>query len=117
MPDREKVKKGLECCLVSDEDYSCDKCPYRATEDERKVIDWRCHLEELRSDVLELLREQEPVPPWSRIEVTPEGTSFVIDCGACKTELARVQRGVPLKDVQENVKYCIRCGKAMKWDD
>lgn len=62
MPDRKKTIKGLECCLVSDEDwfYHCDECPYRATEDERKVIDLRCHLEELRSDALELLKEQEP---------------------------------------------------------
>lgn len=61
MPDREKVMKGLECCLVLGEDmlYRCDECPYRATEDERKVIDWRCHLEELRSDALELMKGQE----------------------------------------------------------
>lgn len=62
MVNREKVLKGLECCLVFDEDwlYHCDECPYRATEDERKVIDWCCHLEELRKDALELLKEQEP---------------------------------------------------------
>lgn len=60
MPDREKVLKGLECCLVSEEYYQCEKCPYRATEDERKVIDWCCHLGELRKDALELLKEQEP---------------------------------------------------------
>ena len=62
MSDREKVIKGMECCLVFGEDllYKCDECPYRATEDERKVIDWRCHLKELRKDALELLKAQEP---------------------------------------------------------
>lgn len=59
MSDREKVTKGLECCLISEDDYKCDECPYRATEDERKAIDWRCHLEELRKDALKLLKGQE----------------------------------------------------------
>lgn len=68
-------------------------------------------------DVLELLKVQEPVPPWSKIEVTPEGTSFVINCGVCHTELVRIQRGEPLfDDMQENVKYCIRCGRGLKWE-
>lgn len=78
---------------------------------------WECDFIRVSfENALELLKAQEPVPPWSRIEVTPEGTSFVIDCGACKTELVRVQRGAPFNDVQENVKYCIRCGKAVKWN-
>lgn len=63
MPDREKVINGLECCLEFCEHlvYKCDECPYRATEDERNVIDWRCHLKELRKDALELLKAQESI--------------------------------------------------------
>ena len=108
MADRGKVLKGLECCLVFGEDllYRCDKCPYRATEDERKVIDWRCHLKELRSDALELLKEQEPVEPIPYDFDTPVTTVMrCYKCGCCNAEITA---GNP---------YCWHCGRAVKWDD
>lgn len=101
MNDMEKVIKGLECCLIFDEDwfYHCDECPYRATEDERKVIDWCCHLEELRKDALELLKEQEPVEPQYEM-ICGDKVAF---CGNCDTYLG-------------SVKYCPTCGRPVKWD-
>ena len=47
MADREKVIRGLECCLSAWR--KCDKCPYKPP---------RC--EDLRRDALELLAETEP---------------------------------------------------------
>lgn len=109
MPDREKVIKGLECCLVFGEDllYKCDECPYRATEDERKVIDWRCHLEELRKDALELLKGQEPLTIQSgRID---EIYNNIAECPECGMEWAMW--------LPDKMRYCPGCGKAVKWSD
>lgn len=50
MPDREKVIKGLECCIKRDPDDQtrCGECPYESA----------C-LNRLKIDALELLKEQE----------------------------------------------------------
>jgi hypothetical protein len=54
---REKVIRGLECCITCDPDGSreCKKCPYR-----RKGITNEPCFNALHADVLALLREQEP---------------------------------------------------------
>jgi len=57
MIDREKVIKGLECCILSDEECEClDECPYHddcwETDCELGYI--------LKKDALKLLKEQEP---------------------------------------------------------
>ena len=58
--DRDKVMKGLECCLRgSDWEKMCDECPYEATEEEKWQIDWDCHLDQLRKDALALLKWKE----------------------------------------------------------
>ena len=49
--DREKVIKGLECCLPA-HDPDCDLCPYDS-------VDLRCRAN-LRDNVMELLKAQEP---------------------------------------------------------
>lgn len=57
---REKVIRGLECCLTDDEGYYlCEKCSYAATDEDRTHVDWACHKTELRMDALELLKAQE----------------------------------------------------------
>lgn len=109
MSDREKVLKGLECCLVFGEDllYKCDECPYRATEDERKVIDWRCHLEELRKDALELLKGQEAVEPktghWIESKCLDECFWVCSECNFSSEAMA----------APELYKYCPNCGTKM----
>ena len=52
MVNREKVIKGLEEC--NQYGSNCKACPYYDPED-----DGGCHSEELMSDALELLKEQE----------------------------------------------------------
>lgn len=54
---REKVIRGLECCITCDPDGSreCKKCPYR-----RKGITNEPCFNALHADVLVLLKEQEP---------------------------------------------------------
>lgn len=110
MPDRKKAIKGLECCLVFGEDllYRCDECPYRATEDERKVIDWRCHLEELRKDALELLKLQEPLVIRKKIadEILDD---YIAECPECGMVWSMWH--------SEKMRFCPGCVKAVKWDD
>ena len=53
MTQREKVIKGLECCVAYD--YKCNDCPYQddgGTED-------GCYSDELKTDALALLKEHE----------------------------------------------------------
>ena len=55
MPDREKVIKGLECCIED----GCRDCPYF-----KKCDMFDGYLSEtLLKDVLEVLKEQEAVKP------------------------------------------------------
>ena len=51
MNDREKVIKGLECCIIrySDDYARCDECPYESACGKR-----------LKQDALALLKAQEP---------------------------------------------------------
>ena len=62
MPDREKVIKGLGCCIYSEEECECpEDCPY--VDDDMS----ECQAKVMR-DALELLKEQqeqldELVPP------------------------------------------------------
>lgn len=60
MADRGKVIKGLECCILSDEECEClDECPYHddcwETDCELGYI--------LKKDALKLLKEQEAEKP------------------------------------------------------
>ena len=92
MPDREKVIKALECCLGTQD---CDvepneECPYNGM--------FLCATA-LHFDVMELLEEQEPVPPI-RINTNHEQSWKCGKCGAL---------------INTFFKYCHECGQAVKW--
>jgi hypothetical protein len=53
MPDREKVIKGLTACRKT----FCESCPYNATD--VKNTNPICLINEMLSDALDLLKEQE----------------------------------------------------------
>ena len=95
MADREKVIKGLECCIKRDPDDKtrCGECPYEGA----------C-LNRLKSDALALLKAQEPVEPVFHANITLE--SSVWRCGACNVAL-----------LFRDQNYCHSCGKPVKWDD
>ena len=93
--NREKVIKGLECCLGSND---CDiepeeDCPYKGM--------CLCAMA-LRLDVLALLKEQEAVKPKSKVRhgAYPQIQHF---CGNCNSML----HGKP--------KFCSECGKGVLW--
>ena len=100
MVDREKVKKGLECCKASTNDdpfQRCSECPYNdisiSVQDCRSV---------LSADALELLKEQEAVEP--EVEVLNE-IDRLYRCPKCHKCF-----------FYEKQKYCEQCGQAVKWD-
>ena len=95
MLDREKVIKGLELCEIGtgEKCFETD-CPYYYKE---------C-TEDLKNDILELLKEQEAVKPKSKVR---HGAYAQIQhfCGNCMTML----HGKP--------KFCSECGKPVLWEE
>lgn len=91
MADREKVIKGLECCLAV---TKCRQCPYYSGNDP-----W-CGITTLLEDALELLKAQEPVVP----KKAGDGLTHWNACGACGGAI----------DPGDN--YCRHCGRAVSWD-
>jgi hypothetical protein len=98
MADYEKVIKGLECCLGSND---CDiepkeDCPYKGM--------CLCAMA-LGLDVLALLKEQEAVEPkktaYQRVDHT---IAYRYRCGTCDMSIF------------PSYKYCPFCGQAVKWD-
>ena len=105
MADREKVIKGLECC--SDTEYDCalqNDCPYGRNYGEECML-------ELKKDVLELLKEQEPVAPYMDYD-----GQDVWRCGSCGATLFHLSHTQADENEQNCVKFCRYCGKAVKWD-
>lgn len=95
---REKVIKGLECCILRDPDdhARCSQCPYESS----------CAncVNRLKMDALELLKEQEPVRPvLARIGNYAAINDYT--CPECGTDLYHLQ------------KYCDECGRPVKWDE
>lgn len=112
MADREKVIKGLECCIPMTERNgvgNCCNCPY-----DRKItleggVTECCH--DLMTAALALLKVQEPVKP--RIEETILSQKYNENllknyyCGNCGEFLHKVIR---------IDKFCSQCGRAVKWE-
>lgn len=88
MTDREKVIKGLECCMLSYKD-GCDDCPY---------TDKGMCQELLGENAIALLKAQEPV------NVVYDGDLNMTLCGNCGATL------------DKNYGNCPECGQAVKWE-
>ena len=99
MTNREKVKKvkkviqGLEHC---GQPMKCDGCTYN-------VAMGNCFMT-LKSDAMELLKEQEPLLVLNIIR------TFIGRAGNCPS----CWRGL---DSTINTHYCGECGQAVKWDE
>lgn len=94
---REKVIKGLECCMS--EKICNSPCPYKGQCD-----DGGYYFSKAIEDAIDLLEAQEPIAP-KLIKMYPHD---IYECGNCK------HRSVGSKDYK--AKYCPECGRAVKWE-
>lgn len=62
--------------------------------------------------ILELLKEQESVAPV----MAPHSRGIAYNCGACGTEIAVIRDTVSADWQKNSVRFCQRCGRAVKWD-
>lgn len=94
MIDMEKVIKGLQNCFAT---ANCDGCPY---EIECRKISFKTSENHcpILDDVLDLLKEHEPVKP----KYTPKSIYFW-ECGVCAEPFDRIAN------------YCPKCGRPVKW--
>ena len=92
MTDREKVLRGLECC-IDPLKARCPECPYYPCYDEDTTS------EKLLADALVLLKGQKPVKVVRRIEETE--WNVCINCGG---------------HIISKWKWCPYCGRKVKWD-
>ena len=96
MVDRETVINCLQQCdgRAIYMGHGCEKCSYLdGTERKEKCI------EHLHTDILAILREQEPVKPIYEF-------GGITRCGACNSEI----------DKFDGDKYCHSCGRKVKWE-
>lgn len=94
MIDREKVIKGLECCILHnpDDHARCMQCPYESN----------C-VNRLKMDALELLKEQEAVEPILKRKGKSKMYNDYV-CPVCDNEVVYEQC------------YCSECGKPFLWE-
>lgn len=101
MVDREKVIKGLECCMSGQPDgLGCSRvpCPYNQFEDCEGM---------LHRDALALLKAQEPITPVMRKSHSQGADDVWYECGGCGGYLGIHSRAK---------KFCDRCGRPVKWE-
>lgn len=104
MLDREKVIKGLEYHMEElGVGKTCFECPYFG--------DNPCEIL-LIEDVLELLKEQEPIKPTVSVD-----TWICSKCGhTLESQELIDDKENPQVLIHEQYQYCPNCGKAVKWE-
>lgn len=101
MPEiMEKIIKGLDCCLGSND---CDiepneDCPYKGNGGLCAMF--------LRSDILTLLKDQEPIKPT----INEYGEAYCV----CGENVGIIPSSKNLPSIRS--KYCSECGRRMKWE-
>ena len=109
MADRQKVLKGLECCVRSDVTGECpDECPYY----DKCWVDEDLYVS-LHKDIMELLKkQQEPVKPYLDFD-----GHDVWRCGNCHTTIFHIYELTDIGCEKNYAQYCRHCGRRVKWDD
>ena len=99
MIDREKVIKGLECCVKNMGE--CELCQY----DEGRG---KCGCgKQLYADALALLKAQEPVKP-----ILARGWYWCGSVGCRYSLTSALDDDSPARKPN----YCEKCGRAVKWE-
>lgn len=63
-------------------------------------------------DILELLKEQEPVEPW----LSYDGNEYLFHCTACDAVIYHNGANRDETKAREYAKFCRQCGRAVKWE-
>ena len=100
--DREKVIKGLNCCAHTD-GSNCKYCPYDITSEDCTAL--------MAMDVLDLLKEHEPVKPYMDFD-----GHDVWRCGNCGATIFHLQHTQADEDAKNYAKFCRLCGRAVDWN-
>ena len=106
MTDREKVIKGLECCIVRK--HPCGDCVYFVANPNDEDIGW-CDRDKIIRNALSLLKAQEPVNPVVDIDTWK--------CGNCGHVIEHQQLLGDNVLLHEQYDYCPECGRAVKWNE
>ena len=107
MPDREKIIRGIERCLVCNTSAITSAEGEKAYRECEYTVALYCRQDKLLRDVLTLLKGQEPVKP----DVDSEGTCT---CGNCGENVGWYPVGS--KEPVMLCKFCSECGQAVKWE-
>lgn len=99
MDDREKVIKGLECCMS--EKICNSPCPYKGQCD-----DGGYYFSKAIEDAIDLLKAQEPKKLRCIRHLTKVKKGI---CPVCEMEIESVIHG-------RITKFCKFCGQAVKWE-
>ena len=104
MIDKEKVVKGLECCVNDKPFYHahCGECPYNGL-----IFNNLGGCTKLYRDALVLLKEQEPVM-WSY-----DG----YDCFVCSNCGLRIKDEAVYYLMDKPISFCPACGRKVEWDE
>ena len=98
MPDREKVIKALEYCVLSND---CRPCEYWMEFD-----DTGC---QIMKDALALLKEQEAKPP----AIMQDAEGIWSTCSICGHKLRPI---LAMKMDTHFPKFCSECGQPVLWE-
>lgn len=103
--NRKEVIKGLELCEIGSDDRCYEtECPYYGQ---------GC-TEDLKNDILELLKEQEAMEP---IEEFRKGANcHVYHCKRCGNIVGTTWGGKPPIAKLAIEHFCDVCGQAVKWE-
>ena len=97
MADRGKVLLALKQHLLAPDVDECEACPYG------ELSGLECE-RQLYRDVVELLKEQEPVEPRKILLCITRPVGGYV-CGHCG-----------IRFLEKNDYYCSNCGRKVKWD-
>lgn len=108
MADQEKVIRGLECCIETNEMcWDNPKCPYNGCQD---MARGEGCMSLMMRDALTLLKAKEPMVDGKRQEVISGFTLYCPNCGYANT------RWGAISPWENTVFYCGKCERALKWE-
>ena len=109
MPDREKVKKALERCLICDISVVATPEAQNAYRECEYTVGLYCGQNKVLWDALALLKERKAVRP-----VRDKETGRIWLCGKCGTYVGFEDNDPG--DPNEFDKYCRECGRPVLWE-